>query len=141
MKAPSRYSARISAVNASFLRISGTWKALRIVATTARCSDSLLDDLADAAGGLDALARGGGEPVRVHGQLLGQLPPPEDLDGDVLALGQPGGAQRGEVHRGAVVEPRLEVGEVDRLRVRAERLEGHRHLLVRAAQLAHPHVD
>src|SRR3712207_7720493 len=36
---------------------------------------------------------------------------------------------------------RLQVVEVHGLRVRPERLERHRHLLVRAAQLAHPHVD
>ena len=42
---------------------------------------------------------------------------------------------------GAGIEPRLEVGEVDRLAVRAEGLERHRLLHVRAAQLAHPHVD
>ena len=35
----------------------------------------------------------------------------------------------------------LEVRDVDRLGVRAERLERHRLLLVRPAQLAHPHVD
>ena len=36
---PSRYSARISAVKASFFRMSATVKALRIVATTTRRSD------------------------------------------------------------------------------------------------------
>ena len=49
--------------------------------------------------------------------------------------------QRLERDRGARLEPRLEVEQVDRLRVRAERLERHRLLHVRAAQLAHPHVD
>src|SRR3712207_6889325 len=38
-------------------------------------------------------------------------------------------------------EAGLELGEVDRLRVRPERLERHRHLLVRPAELAHPHVE
>jgi hypothetical protein len=33
MNEPSRYSARIAAVNASFLRISGTLKAVRMVPT------------------------------------------------------------------------------------------------------------
>src|SRR5204863_5770112 len=41
----------------------------------------------------------------------------------------------------SVVEARVQVGEVHRLGVRPERLERHRHLLVRAAELAHPHVD
>src|SRR6266403_4278071 len=50
-------------------------------------------------------------------------------------------AQRVQGHLGAGVEARLEVTDVDRLRVRAERLERHRLLLVRAAQLAHAHVD
>ena len=50
-------------------------------------------------------------------------------------------AQRLERHLGALVEALLEVLEVDRLRVRAERLEGHRLLLVGPAQLAHAHVD
>src|SRR5262249_56144777 len=38
-------------------------------------------------------------------------------------------------------EARVEISEVDRLRPRPELLEGHRHLLVGPAQLAHPHVD
>src|SRR5881275_1638972 len=64
---PSRYRARIAAVNSSFLRMSGTVKALRIVRATApqvsrgprsprqarQPGRGLLDDLAGAAGGLD----------------------------------------------------------------------------------------
>src|SRR6202021_2495120 len=41
----------------------------------------------------------------------------------------------------ASVETSLEILEVDRLGVRTERLERHRLLHVRAAQLAHPHVN
>ena len=43
-------------------------------------------------------------------------------------------------HLGAVLEE-IQVGEVDGLGVRPERLERHRLLHVRAAQLAHPHVQ
>src|SRR5204863_1957341 len=68
------------------------------------------------------------------------LAPAEHLD-RMLALRQAGGPQRLRVHLGARVETLLEIGQVDRLRVRPELLERHRHLLVRAAQLAHPHVD
>src|SRR4029079_7475107 len=65
----------------------------------------------------------------------------EHLDRDALAGRQTGAAQGVEVDRGALVEARLEVVEVHGLRVRPEHLERHRHLLVRTAQLAHPHVD
>src|SRR5205085_10791907 len=44
-------------------------------------------------------------------------------------------------HRRACVEAALERRDVDGLGVRAERLEGHRLLHVRAAQLSHAHVD
>src|SRR5262245_43962528 len=118
--------------------MSATRKALRIVEIT---GPSGLEDLHRAARGLDPLARGLGERVRVDGEPLVQLAAGQDLDRDVLAGGQAGRAQRVQVDRRAVVEPRLEVLEVDRLRVRPEHLERHRHLLVRAAQLAHPHVD
>src|SRR5439155_10410222 len=59
----------------------------------------------------------------------------------VLALAQALGLERLERDVGAGVEARFEVAQVDRLRVRAEGLERHRLLHVRAAQLAHPHVD
>src|SRR5215216_7871112 len=138
MNAPRRYSASMIAVNASFFRMSATRNALRIV-------DSIpalrLDDLAGPARGLDALASGLGERVGVHRELLGQLAAREDLHRDVLAGAESGGAQRVEIDRRAVVELLLQVGQVDRLGVRPERLERHRHLLVRAAQLAHAHVD
>ena len=63
------------------------------------------------------------------------------LTGMSLRVPRPLATQRLERHLGARVEARLEVLQVDRLRVRAERLERHRLLHVRAAQLAHPHVD
>src|SRR5205807_1211653 len=87
MCAPKRYRARIAAVNRIFLRISATLNPPRIVAIIAPAS-SALDDLAGAAGGLDALAGGLAEPVRVHGQRDGQLTLGEDLDRDALASGQ-----------------------------------------------------
>ena len=75
---------------------------------------------AGAAGGLDALARGGAEGVGVNGQRLGQLALGEDLDRHALARAEAGGPQRLERHLGAGVEARLEVGDVDRLGVGAE---------------------
>src|SRR6476620_182075 len=77
----------------------------------------------------------------MDGELLGELATGEHLDRDALALGQPVRVERLERDLGPGVEPTLEILEVDRLRVRPERLEGHRLLHVRAAQLAHPHVD
>src|SRR5947209_4012693 len=127
----------MAAVNASLRRISGTVNDLAIVVNTAL----VLDHLAGAARGLDALARGGAEAVGVDGQGLAQLAPGQDLDRDVLALGQAPLAQPLGGDLGAGVEARLQVGQVDRLGLRAEGLERHRLLHVRAAQLAHPHVD
>src|SRR3954453_24251728 len=101
----------------------------------------LLDHVARPAGSLDGRTGGGAEGVRVDRQGLGDLALGEALHRDALAGAQALVAQRLEGHVGALVEARLEVLEVDRLRVRAERLEGHRLLLVRAAGLAHPHVD
>src|SRR5829696_4927228 len=111
-----------------------------MVASTAwrRGRASGVDDLAGSARGLDLLAGRLGEAVGVHGQRLGELAAPEHLDRDALAGGEAGAAQRVEVDRRPLVEARLEVLEVDGLGVRLER---HRHLLVRAAQLPHPHVD
>src|SRR5215212_6947147 len=102
---------------------------------------ALLDDDAGAAGALDRLAGGGRELVRVDRQRLGDLALGEDLHGNVAARAEAlllEGVQR---HVRALVEAGLEVLQVDRLRVRAEGLEGHRLLHVRTAQLAHPHVD
>src|SRR3954452_3549479 len=101
----------------------------------------LLDQLGGPARGFDGRLGALGELVRVHGQLLGQLAAAEDLHRDVALAAQSGGLQRGQVDRRAVLEAPLRVADVDRLRVGAERLEGHGHLLVRPAQLAHPHVD
>src|SRR3954470_16261691 len=100
-----------------------------------------LDELAGAARGLDLLASGLGEAVGVDGQRLRELAAAEHLDRDALAGRQAGATQGVEVDGGALVEPRLEVVEVHGLRMRPEHLERHRHLLVRAAELAHPHVD
>src|SRR5215208_87887 len=102
---------------------------------------ALLDDDAGAAGALDRLAGGGRELVRLDRQRLGDLALGEDLHGDVAARAEALLLERVQRHVGALVEARLEVLQVDRLRVRAERLEGHRLLLVGAAQLAHAHVD
>src|SRR4051794_22492396 len=101
----------------------------------------VLDDLAGAAGALDRRAGARRELVRRHGERLRQLAAAEDLDRHVARLGQTRGLQLGQADRRAVVEARVEVVEVHVLRVRPEHLERHRHLLVRAAQLAHPHVE
>ncbi len=63
------------------------------------------------------------------------------LTGIPLRVARPFAVHRLERHRRAGLEARLEVDQVDRLGVRAERLERHRLLHVRAAQLAHPHVN
>src|SRR4051794_24107287 len=112
---------------------------LSIVATTA---DLLVEDLAGPAGALDLLPRRLREAVRVDRELLRQIALAEDLHGDVLARGQARGLEAVRSDLGAVVEARVEVAQVHRLRVgAAELLERHRLLHVRAAQLAHPHVD
>src|SRR5690348_4506063 len=77
MCVPRRYSARISAVNRTLLRISATLNAPRIVEIIGglrgpqllRDSAALGEDdqLAGAAGGLDLLSRRPAEPVRMHG--------------------------------------------------------------------------
>src|SRR5271166_6855125 len=100
-----------------------------------------LDDRAGAAGRLDALARAGAERVRVHGQRLGEIALGEHLHRDVLAGAEALGLHHLESHLGARVEAALERGDVDRLGVGAEGLEGHRLLHVRPAQLSHAHVD
>ena len=81
------------------------------------------------------------EGVGVHGQRLAQLALGEHLDRDVLARAQAVGLHQLDRDLGAGVEAALQRGDVHRLGVRAERLEGHRLLHVRPAQLAHPHVD
>src|ERR1700756_2052281 len=78
----------------------------------------------------------------MHGQLLRDLALAEHLHGHALARREVLLAQRVERHLGAVVEAGVKVAQVDRLGVRAAiLLERHRLLHVRAAQLAHPHVD
>src|SRR5215204_344803 len=100
-----------------------------------------LDELAGPAGGLDPLAGRLGELVGVDRELLVELAAAEDLHGDVAPGCQAGALERGQVDGGAVVEAAGEVVQVHVLRVGPEPLERHRHLLVRAAQLAHPHVQ
>src|SRR5438309_4171037 len=100
-----------------------------------------LDDAAAAAGSLDALARTGAERVGVHFQRLAELALRQHLDGYVLARGQAVGLHQLDRDLRAGIEAALERVDVDGLRVRAERLEGHRLLHVRAAQLSHAHVD
>src|SRR5687767_15085637 len=117
--------------------MSGTRNAFRNV----RSTGLPFDQLAGPARGLDLLAGGLRETVRVHGQTLGQLAVAEHLHGDCAAAGQAGLPQRIRGDLGAAVEARLEVGQVHGLRARAELLERHRLLHRRAAQLAHPHVD
>src|SRR5215207_233414 len=150
--APNRYTASMAAVNSSFLRMSATVKALRIVVSIGgpgyRAARGVppgpalaLDDRHGAARLLDRLTCRGAEGVGVDGELLRQLTVGEHLDRDALAVRQPMRLQGVQRDLGARVEAALEVLEVDRLRVRPERLEGHRLLHVRTAQLAHPHVD
>src|SRR3954452_7284704 len=100
-----------------------------------------LDDDGAAAGRLDGLARRAAEGVRVDRELLGQGALGQHLDRHVLAGAETLGLERVERDLVTGLEAPLEVLEVDRLRVRAERLERHRLLHVRAAQLAHAHVD
>src|SRR6185312_9753964 len=140
MCAPRRYSASSAAVNRIFLRISATLSPPRIVAIIAGPS-SALDDLAGSAGGFDALAGGLGEAVCVDGERDRDLALGEDLDRHPLARGQALALQRLQRDRVPGAEARLQVEQVDRLRVRPEGLERHRLLHVRTAQLAHPHVD
>src|SRR6185436_6847702 len=101
----------------------------------------LLEYVAGSTGGLDALARGRTESVGVDGQRLGDLALREHLHRDASALREVVRVQRLERDLGAGLEARLEIDQVDRLRVRPEGFERHRLLHVRAAQLAHPHVD
>src|SRR5579875_816009 len=100
-----------------------------------------VQQLAAAAGSLDRLTRRRAEAVRVDGERLAQLAARQHLDGDAPARGQSARAQLLGRDNLAGLEALLQRPEVDRLRVGAERLKRHRLLHVRAAQLAHPHVD
>src|SRR5215204_6794894 len=100
-----------------------------------------LYQLAGAAGGLDLLSGGLREAVRVDGEGLRELAAPEHLDRHVALRREPLLTQRVGGHLGTRVEARIEVVEVHGLRLRPELLERHRLLHMRAAQLAHPHVD
>src|SRR5215210_1392205 len=125
------------AVKASFFLISGTLNAFRKVLSIRL----LLDQLTGAARGLDLLASRLREGVGVHGERLREVALPEDLDRHLAARGEVLLAQGVRGHLGPLVEASLEVPQVHRLGLRAELLERHRFLHVRAAQLAHPHVD
>src|ERR1700761_337077 len=92
------------------------------------------------AGGLDLLLGRLAETVRSDRQFGRDLTAGEDLH-RVRASRQALGLQRLGGHLVAGFEALGEVGEVDRLRLGAEVLEGHRLLHVRAAELSHPHVD
>src|SRR5215210_7011144 len=127
----------MAAVKASFFLISGTLNAFRNVLSIGL----LLDQLTGAARGLDLLAGRLREAVGVHGERLRDVALPEDLHGHLAARGEVLLAQGVGGHLGPLVEASLEVPQVDRLGLRAELLERHRLLHVRAAQLAHPHVD
>src|SRR5918997_5309147 len=93
------------------------------------------------AGRLDLLARARRETVRMHHKGLRQLALAEHLDRHSPARGEAAGDERVRGDLGIRLEARLEVAQVDRLRARAEVLERHRLLHVRAAQLSHAHVD
>src|SRR5947209_17762609 len=77
---PSRYSASSAAVNRTFLRMSGTRNAPRMVAIMG----SGLQDLTGPPGGLDRDLRRLAERVGVHGQRLGDLARGQHLDRDAL---------------------------------------------------------
>ena len=67
-------------------------------------------------------------------------PVPRTLTG-WLRLASPASREGLGGHLVTRLEAVIEVADVDRLGPGAELLEGHRHLVVRAAQLPHPHVD
>src|SRR5450759_4897462 len=100
-----------------------------------------VDDLAAAAGRLDALACTGAEGMRMDRQGLAEVPLGEHLHGHILAGGEAVGLHQLDRDLGARVEAALERCDVHRLGVRAKGLEGHRLLHVGAAQLSHAHVD
>src|ERR1700727_4008563 len=125
------------AVKASFLRMSATWNALRIVesigcqfrgaigATLAERSILALDDMTGATGGLDALARARAEGVGVHGEGLGQLALGENLDRYLLAGTETLGLQQLYGDLGPRLEAGVQIGDVHGLGMRAEHLERH----------------
>src|SRR5256885_8144589 len=108
MCAPSRYSARMPAVNRIFLRMSATLNPPRIVAIIDPAA-SALDELAGAPGGFDALTRAGAEGVRVNRERDRQLALGQNLDRDALTRPQSLGLQRRQGDRVACGEPGLAV--------------------------------
>src|SRR5947209_3997888 len=130
MCVPSRYSPSSSAVNSTFLRISPTLNAPRIVEIMASALRDALrrrrgrrDELAGAASGLDLLARTLRKRMRVHGQRLRDRALGQDLDRDGLVRGQALGLERLESHRVTGLEAGFQVEQVDGLGVGAEGLE------------------
>src|SRR4051794_5668021 len=92
------------------------------------------------AGGLDLFFGRLAETVRMDRQLGRDLAAGEDLH-RVRARREALGLQRLRGDLVAGLEALLEIGQVHRLSLGAEVLEGHRLLHVRAAKLSHPHVD
>src|SRR3954452_9114022 len=85
------------------------------------------EDLYGTAGLLDLFSRRAAEGVSADGQLLVQVTACEHLH-RMAPLREAGLAQCLRRHLGTGVEARVQVSHVDRLRVRAELLERHRHL-------------
>jgi hypothetical protein len=79
--------------------------------------------------------------MRVDGQRLAQIALRQDLHRDVLPRAEADRLHRLDRDHRVGFEAGVEVADVDRLGVRPERLERHRHLLRRPAELPHPHVD
>src|SRR5581483_6245016 len=125
-------------VNRTLLRISPILNAPRIVEIT---SPLLLYDLARPACRFDLLARGPAEAVGVDCERLGDRALGQDLHRHRFAGGKTLGPQLVQGDRGARLKARLEIDEIDRLGLGPERLERHRLLHMRTAQLAHPHVN
>ena len=129
-------------MNSSFLRISATRNALKIVEIMPARLALVLDELTGAAGALDRLAGARGELCAWTVSVLVELAAAEDLDRHVLrAFARPVALSSSRPIVAPSSKRALEIVQVHVLRVRPEHLERHRHLLVRAAQLAHPHVE
>src|SRR6185437_15769955 len=97
--------------------------------------NSALERVTGAAGALDALAGDLAEGVGVNCERLAQISLSQHLDRHTLAGSQALGLHSLQCDLGSRVEAALEVGDIHRLGVGAEHLEGHRLLHVRPAQL------
>src|SRR4029450_2378661 len=135
-------SASISGTSASVVSsASGSSAGARVNPLALLLHDGLAERVGGAARLLDLLARGGGEGVRRHGQLLHQVALAEDLHVRTGVLDQALLDERLERDLGAVVEDAVEVPKVDRDRRGAVRADRHGVLRVGAALLAQTHVD